>query len=61
MKTKNLVVIDKELINLRLKVLLEFIKIAKRNGGVKELNQLTNRVNDLIVIVNESETLKTEL
>ena len=58
MKINECAVIDNKVIDVRLRILLEQIKLAKRNGGVKDLNELSEKVNDIIDIVNNLKPLE---
>jgi len=58
MKINECSVIDNKVIDVRLRILLEQIKLAKRNGGVKDLNELSEKVNDIIDIVNNLKPLE---
>ena len=56
-KIKDCVVIERDILPIRLKICLEQIKLAKKNGGIKDLNQLSERINDIIELVNQSKPL----
>ena len=58
MKINECAVVDNKVIDVRLRILLEQIKLAKRNGGVKDLNELSEKVNDIIDIVNNLKPLE---
>jgi hypothetical protein len=54
---KDCIVIERDILQIRLKICLEQIKLAKKNGGIKDLNQLSERINDIIDLVNNSKPL----
>jgi hypothetical protein len=54
---KDCIVVERDILPIRLKVCLEQIKLAKRNGGIKDLNQLYEKINDIIELVNQAKPL----